>query len=199
MRDAGSVMKAQQKPIEAKNGRRVSRPKPRLRRDPERGWLVPFPTIDPEIALRSAAASPMYGPDFTYTHTLVLSSLGALAALGVGAATVYALAQFDVTRSLLANLFTSGEGPSEEERARSWFRIRFVASHAGDELVTEVSGGDPGYDETAKMLSESALCLAEDRERLPARAGVLTPALAFGDVLIARLMHAGMVFRVVSG
>jgi len=199
MRDARSALRAQQKPIEAKNGRRVSRKKPKLRRDPELGWLVPFPTIDPEIALRSAAVLPVYGPDFSYSHTLVLSSFASVAALGLGAAAVYGLSQLDTTRKWLGAMLTPGEGPSAEERAQSWFRLRFVASHAGDELVTEVSGGDPGYGETAKMLSEAGLSLAQDRDKLPGRSGVLTPAVAFGDVLIARLVRAGMVFRVVSG
>lgn len=199
MRDAGSAVKAQQRPIEAKNGRRVTRKKPALRRDPELGWLVPFPTIDPEIALRSAAALPVYGPDFSYSHTLVLSSFPKVAALFAGAGAVFGLSQFEPTRQWLSGLLTPGEGPSEEERARSWFRLRFVATHAGDELVTEVSGGDPGYGETAKMLAESGLTLAEDRDKLTVRSGVLTPAVALGDVLIARLVRAGMVFRVVSG
>jgi short subunit dehydrogenase-like uncharacterized protein len=47
------------------------------------------------------------------------------------------------------------------------------------------------------MLAESALCLAVDRARLPSRAGVLTPACAFGDVLLGRLQRAGLVFEVV--
>ncbi len=199
MRDARATMKNQSKPIAAKNGRRVARKQPRLERVSDVGWLVPFPTIDPEVALRSAAVLPMYGPDFSYSHSLVLSSFFSVLGLGAGAALLYMLAQLDLTRGWLGALLTPGEGPSEEERARSWFRIRFTAEHAGDELVTEVSGGDPGYDETAKMLSESALCLAQDRDKLPSRAGVLTPAVAFGDVLIARLVRAGMVFRVVSG
>ncbi len=199
MKDGGAALRAAPKCPEAKNGRRVTGVRPRPRRDAELGWLLPFPTIDAEIALRSAAALPMYGPDFTYSHTLALSRLSSVVALGLGGAAVALLAQTSVTRHWLGSLVAPGAGPTPEERARSWFRIRFVASHAGDELVTEVSGGDPGYDETAKMLAESALCLAEDRERLPARAGVLTPAVAFGDTLIARLVRAGLVFRVVSG
>jgi short subunit dehydrogenase-like uncharacterized protein len=59
-----------------------------------------------------------------------------------------------------------------------------------------VSGGDPGYVETAKMLAESALCLIVDRAHLPSRSGVLTTAEAMGDRLIARLVRAGMSFRV---
>ena len=47
------------------------------------------------------------------------------------------------------------------------------------------------------MISECALALALEREALPWRAqegGVLTPATAFGDVLVRRLEATG-VFR----
>ena len=60
-------------------------------------------------------------------------------------------------------------GPSAEQRATGWFRVRFTATGGGRRVVTEVAGGDPGYDETAKMLAESALCVAFDD--LPAAAG----------------------------
>jgi short subunit dehydrogenase-like uncharacterized protein len=63
-------------------------------------------------------------------------------------------------------------------------------------VVTEVSGGDPGYDETAKMLAESALCVAFDD--LPAGAGQLTTAVAMGQPLIDRLTRAGLQFRVLE-
>ena len=55
--------------------------------------------------------------------------------------------------------------------------------------MTEVAGGDPGYGETAKMLAESALCLAHDD--LPPTAGQVTTAVAMGDALIERLQRAG--------
>lgn len=51
--------------------------------------------------------------------------------------------------------------------------------------------GDPGYAATSVMLGESALCLALDRDRLPDRAGVLTPATAMGATLAERLKAAG--------
>ena len=46
------------------------------------------------------------------------------------------------------------------------------------------------------MLAESALCLAHDE--LPERAGQLTPAVAMGDALIARLRAAGIGFSVID-
>ena len=41
------------------------------------------------------------------------------------------------------------------------------------------------------MLGETALCLALDRDQLPDRAGVATPATAMGAALAARLRSAG--------
>ena len=66
-----------------------------------------------------------------------------------------------------------GEGPNPEQRAKAWFNVRFRGEGGGRRVVTEVSGGDPGYGETSKMLAEAALCLAHDD--LPERAGQLTP------------------------
>ena len=58
-------------------------------------------------------------------------------------------------------------------------------------LGTIEARGDPGYAATSVMLGESALCLAQDRDRLPDRAGVLTPATALGTALADRLRSAG--------
>ena len=49
------------------------------------------------------------------------------------------------------------------------------------------------------MLAESALCLALDRAALPALSGVLTPAIAMGELLLARLQRAGLTFKVTAG
>ena len=73
-----------------------------------------------------------------------------------------------------------------------------MATTADGRMVSRVSGGDPGYAETAKMVSEAALCLALDRQELPATAGVLTPAVAMGEPLLARLQGAGIRFEVVE-
>ena len=157
------------------------------------GWVVPFPTIDPQTVLRSARALDSYGPDFTYEHYLVLKRLPMVAAGAVGAGVVIALAQLPPTRKLLLKIKDPGEGPTPEQRGKAWFRVRFDAQGGGERVVSEVSGGDPGYGETSKMLSESALCLAQDE--LPDRAGQLTPAVAMGQALIDRLQAAGIEFR----
>ncbi len=52
-----------------------------------------------------------------------------------------------------------------------------------------------GYDETAKMVAESAVCLALQRDSLAAKGGVLTPAAAMGETLIQRLHAKGLTFE----
>jgi short subunit dehydrogenase-like uncharacterized protein len=159
------------------------------------GWVVPFPTIDPQTVLRSARALERYGPEFTYSHYLVVKRLPVLVGLAAGAGAGVALAQLPPTRKLLLKIKDPGEGPTPEQRAKAWFRVRFEAeTGSGVRLHTQVSGGDPGYGETSKMLAESALCLAHDE--LPERAGQLTPAVAMGPALIERLQRAGIEFRV---
>ncbi len=174
------------------------------------GWVVPMPTIDPQTVLRSARALDRYGPDFSYSHYLVSKRALTLAGLGAGAGALIALSQLAPTRNLLLKLKDPGDGPSPEQRANAWFKVRFVAQAggggadsrpaggAGDgkRIKTEVSGGDPGYGETSKMLAESALCLAHDE--LPQRSGQLTPAVAMGQALIDRLQSAGIEFRVLE-
>jgi short subunit dehydrogenase-like uncharacterized protein len=155
-----------------------------------------MPSIDPQHVLRSARALDRYGPEFTYSHYLVVKRLSSAAALAGGIGAAIALAQLPPTRKLLLRYRAAGEGPSEERRERAWFKDTFVGEGGGKRVITEVSGGDPGYTETAKMLAECALCLTNDE--LPRRAGQLTTAVAMGQALIDRLVRAGIVFRVLE-
>lgn len=162
-------------------------------------WAVLMPTIDPQVVLRSAAALDEYGPEFRYGHYLHVRSTAKLATLTAGVFAAVALAQFGPTRRALLKYKVPGEGPSPEVRARSSFEVTFLGeAEGGARVETRFAGGDPGYTETAKMLSESALCLAFDRERLPERYGAITPAAAMGDALLERLQAAGLVIERVS-
>jgi len=182
---------SEQRPV----GRSIHSAPARVRRMPQLGgWAVPLPTIDGPIILRSAAALDRYGPDFTYGHHLLAKHLATVGALGAGVGTGFALAQLPPTRKLLLKMKAPGEGPSEEKRAKSWFKVVFVGEGGGKRVVTEVKGGDPGYSETSKMLAESGLCLAFDN--LPERSGQLTTAVAMGDALLERLQKAGIGFEV---
>ncbi|MER8186459.1 saccharopine dehydrogenase NADP-binding domain-containing protein [Kitasatospora sp. NPDC094015] len=169
-----------------------------VRRSAEaRAWAVPMPTIDPLVVARSAAARPDYGPAFRYGHYAAVRRLPVLLAGGAGLALLALAAQLPPLRRALSGLHKPGAGPSAEQRAASWFTVRFVGEVGpGQRVFTEVSGGDPGYTETAKMLAESALSLAFDD--LPATAGQVTPAVAMGTALIDRLSAAGLRFTVLD-
>ncbi|MDE2149572.1 MAG: saccharopine dehydrogenase NADP-binding domain-containing protein [Gammaproteobacteria bacterium] len=179
-------------------GRRVRGRKGRIHYRRElHAWAVPFPTIDPQVVLRSARALDRYGPDFRYGHYLLLKRIGAVAGLLGAVSAALALAQFTPTRDWLLAKKAPGDGPSESERAEGWFKVRFLGRAAGGRsVVCEVGGGDPGYGETSRMLAESALCLAFDP--LPQRCGQLTPAVAMGDALLARLRAAGISFEIIA-
>ncbi len=101
---------------------------------------------------------------------------------------------FGPSRALLGRLLPSpGQGPSDKTRRDGYFRIQVhTRTEAGTRYVAAVEAqGDPGYAATSVMLSQSALCLALDRDQLPGPAGVLTPAAAMGAALISRLRSAG--------
>jgi short subunit dehydrogenase-like uncharacterized protein len=163
----------------------------------EGGWVLPFPSVDPQVVARSAAALPEYGPDFTYSHHVQTKGLLPAIGLAAGAMSLVAAAQTGPTRRAVLRRIPAGEGPSAQKRAASWFSVRFVATCGTRRVVTQVSGGDPGYGETAKMLGESALCLAGDP--VPAVGGQLTTAVAMGALLRQRLVARGIQFDVIEG
>jgi short subunit dehydrogenase-like uncharacterized protein len=197
VRQSGAVHKERRRAEPRPEGRRSRAVAGKPHRDPLlRFWLLPLPTIDPMVVARSGAALPSYGPDFSYSHyagTKTLRYAAGAAGLVTGAFTA---AQIRPLRNLLLGRIKQGDGPDESRRATSWFTIDFVGEGDGRSIHTRVSGGDPGYDETAKMLAESALCLAFDDN--PTTAGQVTTAQAMGDNLLARLQAAGIRFEVVD-
>ncbi len=194
-RQAAAERRGLERRPEGRKARAVAGPP---HRDPATGWwLVPLPTIDPLVVKRSAAALDRYGPDFSYAHYAAVRRLPVAVGGVAGVGTLAAMAQVPPLRRLLVSRVPQGQGPSEERRARSWFRVRFVGEGGGRRVVTEVSGGDPGYDETAKMLAESALCLAFDDN--PPTSGSVTTAAAMGANLVDRLTKSGIGFDVREG
>ncbi|MFF4242902.1 saccharopine dehydrogenase family protein [Streptomyces sp. NPDC001822] len=178
-------------------GRRARAPQGSPHFSPETGtWALPLPTLDPRVVERSARALERYGPDFRYRHFASVkrlpAALGGTAAVGL----LLGAAQIPAARNWLSARVEPGTGPDEQRRRRSWFTVRFVGEGGGRRVFTEVSGGDPGYGETAKMLAESALSLALDD--LPATSGQVTTAVAMGDALLERLRTAGLRFRVAA-
>lgn len=197
LRQAAQVARERRRREPQPSGRRVRGELGTPHRDSVAGgWVLPAPTIDPQTVLRSARALDRYGPDFVYSHYLVAKRLPVLVGVAAAAGAAAALAQLPPVRDLMLRQREPGEGPSPERREKSWFRVRFHARSGGRDVLTQVSGGDPGYGETSKMLAELALCLAHDR--LPETSGQVTPAVAMGEALLARLQRAGIRFEVLG-
>ncbi|HEU4533599.1 MAG TPA: saccharopine dehydrogenase NADP-binding domain-containing protein [Polyangiaceae bacterium] len=176
-------------------------------------WTAPFlmAAVNTRVVRRSnALLDYAYGERFRYRESMATSAgpKGALAAAAVtgGLAGFVAAAAFGPTRRLLERALPApGEGPSKARREAGYFRAHVVASTdprgggAPARLRGLVEGtSDPGYGETAKMLSEAAVCLALEGDQLESPGGVLTPAACFGMRLVERLRSAGMTFRVVT-
>jgi short subunit dehydrogenase-like uncharacterized protein len=169
-------------------------------------WVGPFimSSINTRVVRRSNALQGwIYGPRFRYREVMGFGSgltaplqAGAVAG-GVGALAM-GLALAPVRAVLDRVLPAPGEGPSQRRRDGGFFRIEIHArTSSGARYRCRVAAqGDPGYKATAVMFGESALCMALDDERLPPRAGVLTPATAMGDVLARRLRRAGQTLEV---
>ncbi len=194
MREVGQKRRRAEPRPEGRSSRPVAG-KPH--RDPVLGyWLLPMPVIDPLVVARSGAALASYGPDFRYSHyagakTLRYAVGGGALVSGVGLA-----AQVKPLRDLMLARMPQGEGPDAKRREKSWFTVDFVGEAGGRQVHTRVSGGDPGYTETATMLAESAMCLALDDN--PQSSGQVTTAQAMGEHLLDRLRAAGIRFEVLA-
>lgn len=89
-----------------------------------------------------------------------------------------------------------GEGPNEESIENGFFKVTAIAtSESGKkEKLTCLYQGDPGNKATVFFLFESTFALLELLETehgLKDRFGFLTPASAFGDILVERLKLNG--------
>ena len=170
-------------------------------------WLAPFymGPINSRVVRRSAALQG-FSPDFAYREYLQTGSGlgGALAAgsLSFAEMVTQAALHWAPLRHLIRSYAPApGTGPSEEAMNSGGFDCEWLArSASGKKVRGHLSDrGDPGNRGTTKMLCESALALVLNLEELPggpAMGGVLTPASAFGDVLVRRLRSAGMQIRV---
>ena len=168
-------------------------------------WVAPFfmAPINTRVVRRSHALSSQwqapYGEGFRYQE---FWDLGASAGYAANAAAAFGMVFFQsmmrmpgVGRLVEAIAPSPGEGPSEETMDNGFYECRLVGTAGdGSKAWALIAGkGDPGNRATVKFVCESALALATQRDRLPGgvgRAGILTPATAFGDVLVERLRAA---------
>jgi short subunit dehydrogenase-like uncharacterized protein len=164
-------------------------------------WVGPFimAGLNTRVVRRSNALHDWaYGRRFRYREVTGFGSGRAApvqaAALAAGVNALMTGLAFPPSRSLLGRVLPRpGQGPSAKTRRSGYFRIQIhTRTSTGARYLGKVEArGDPGYAATSVMLGESALCLALDRDRLPDRAGVLTPATAMGATLAERLISAG--------
>ncbi len=173
-------------------------------------WTAPFvmAAINARVVRRSNyLLGGAYGPDFRYSEVMSTGKGPKGLAFATGVATAIggfmASAAIAPVGKLLGRVVPQpGEGPDREARERGYFVMRLVGKGRAKDgspvvLRGRVEGkADPGYGETAKMIGESALCLALDGARLTAEGGVRTPASTMGAAHLERLRRAGMVFSV---
>jgi short subunit dehydrogenase-like uncharacterized protein len=177
------------------------------RRDEASGeWVAPFvmAATNTKVVQRThALLGRPWGEEFTYDEAMSMGAgpFGALKAAGVAGATAAfaGAAAFAPTRRLVRLVLPRpGEGPAPQAQEAGSYDLRLYGrTAAGDRLVTRVTGDrDPGYGSTARMMVEAALCFT-DVERSAVGGGFWTPATAFGDRLVGRLVdHAGLTFSV---
>lgn len=166
-------------------------------------FFIPFfmaATNAPVVRRGHALAGYPWGKDFVYREVMSTpgNPRGAMmaATITAGLAGLSAAMKRPSLRNMLQKRAPKpGEGPSAEKRERGHWKVRFIAEDGADKLIYVVAdpAGDPGYKSTAKMLGESALCLAYDP--LDSPGGVQTPAVAMDGALLARLRNAGLIFQ----
>jgi short subunit dehydrogenase-like uncharacterized protein len=183
-------------------------PRPEARRSPI-GWephlrmfTAPFFMADtnaPVVRRAHALAGHPWGSNFEYREVMSTPGNAVGLAMAVGVTGVLGAIAAAMKRPRLRAMLQKrapqpGEGPGHETRARGHWKVRFVAEDREDHLVYIVADphGDPGYASTARMLGESALCLA--RDPLTSPGGVQTPSVAMDGYLLDRLRRAGLTF-----
>jgi len=179
-------------------------------------WTTPFimSFINTRVVRKSVALYDKYQKSYNSRAPLIYREVAKVPnafvafAMWLALAIALVLGYFSLSRRVLQwFLPKQGEGPSPQLRAKSWFRYTLLGfgdkDNKGERKVlikATVTGGDPGYGETAKMLGECGLLLALERDKLPAVqagvSGVLTPATAYGTLLIDRLNAQGILFTV---
>jgi trans enoyl reductase len=141
-----------------------------------------------------------YGRQFRYSETMSLGR--SLAAPVASAAVAGALASGwavgtryfrRVPQRWLEPLAKPGTGPSGSMRERGHYAVEtYTTTTSGARYLGTFAQRRDAYDATGVLLGESGLALALDRDRLSDLTGVLTPAAAMGEALLARLPAAGV-------
>ena len=169
-------------------------------------WTCPFimSGVNTRVVRRSNALMGfLYGDNFKYSEVYSFSKgfSGFIKSLSmlIGIACLKLAISFRPSLWLLRTFFlpAPGNGPSKKNRESGHFKVVLVGSIADNKISVTVTGDrDPGYAATARMLTESALCMLLERKTIPDVSGVLTPAAGIGDILVSRLKDKGITFKI---
>jgi len=168
-------------------------------------WLAGFPmaVINGSVVRRSNEILG-YGSDFHYQETYPpMSFLIAFSVtLGMLLASFFLIVK--PLRMILKRFLPQpGQGPSREAMKKASYKTTIIGETEGTQpnVVKAIFQGfkDPGYSGTSELIAEAALALVLERDKLPGKkGGLLTPAAAFGQVLIDRLKGIGMNIEVIE-
>ena len=156
-------------------------------------WALIFPDIDRSIIMSSSKYY-NYGSDFNFTKYLTFKTLWQVIGLIIPLIVISFLAKYTFTRNWLKTFIPSGTGPSKSERSKHWFNFKIISKTKKQKYITEVNGGDPGYGETSKFISEMALTIILDFDKLTNTKGVISPAECGGEALLKRLINSNIKF-----
>jgi short subunit dehydrogenase-like uncharacterized protein len=166
-------------------------------------WISPFimASINTKIVRRSNAISGFkYGEKFRYSEATTAGKgfKGKIKGYLNAFPLIFVAAKPKSILKMIANriLPKPGQGPSKIKRENGYYNMKFyIKTNENNKMIARVIGDmDPGYGSTAKMLAESAVCLAKDD--LKESYGVLTPSTAMGELLLNRLIeNAGLSFK----
>ncbi|XP_033115899.1 saccharopine dehydrogenase-like oxidoreductase [Anneissia japonica] len=204
----------------------LPRYKPRLTKrssvffhEPSAKWAIPFPGSDVSVVRRTQRF--MFEKEsqrpIQFGAYATVSSFFSLLMLIVGGLLFSVLAKFKFGRNLLEKyprLFSFGafshEGPSRKHLEKSSFTFTFYSEGFSTkekeeegqhdrQMITKVSGPEPGYVATPIAMIQSAFVLLKESSKLPGKGGVFTPGAAFAKTsLIKRLTEHGFHFNTVS-
>ena len=168
-------------------------------------WVGPFvmAAVNTRVVRRSNALLDFsYGRRLEYAEQMSMGRsfaapvAAAMAAGGNAATMALGSRYFDrLPQKLVERIAPKpGTGPSERAREQGHYTVEtYTTTTTGARYRATMSQqGDPGYKATSVLLGESGLALALDRDKLSDLLGVLTPAAAMGEALIARFPAAGV-------
>lgn len=156
-------------------------------------WAIPMPVIDPLIVKRSVRNLPdQYGTSIAYAQFFTTPSLFSAIRIIVPITLMALGVKCGPIRNWLFRRFKPGTGPDASRRAQSYFEVRVIGEADEFKKETILAGGDPGYNETAKMLSQTAFTLLGQLRENRSLAGFCTPVEALGMELVTRLQTEGI-------